>query len=106
MGDAAHSIHPLAGQGLNLGFADVIGLSQAIENLRLDQRQSLSEALRRYEAQRRPVNLRMTAATDLLKRVFDPPSPLLRLARSTGMRWLQDQTRLKEALSLAAAGHL
>ena len=106
VGDAAHSIHPLAGQGLNLGFADVIGLSQAIENLRLDQRQSLSEALRRYEAQRRPVNLRMTAATDLLKRVFDPPSPLLRLARSTGMRWLQDQTRLKEALSLAAAGHL
>jgi hypothetical protein len=48
----------------------------------------------------------MTAATDLLKRVFDPPSPLLRLARSTGMRWLQNQTRLKQALSLAAAGHL
>jgi len=106
VGDAAHSIHPLAGQGLNLGFADVVGLSQAIENLRLDQRRPLSDALRRYEAQRRPINLRMTAATDLLKRVFDPPSPLLRLARSTGMRWLQDQTRLKQALSLAAAGHL
>jgi 2-octaprenylphenol hydroxylase len=106
VGDAAHSIHPLAGQGLNLGFADVAALSQVIENLRLDQRRPLSAVLRRYEAQRRPINLRMTAATDLLKRVFDPPSPLLRLARSTGMRWLQDQPRLKQALSLAAAGHL
>ncbi len=106
VGDAAHSIHPLAGQGLNLGFADVVSLSQAIENLRLDQRQPLSAALRRYEAQRRPINLRMTAATDLLKRVFDPPSPFQRLVRSTGMRWLQDQTRLKHALGLAAAGYL
>jgi ubiquinone biosynthesis UbiH/UbiF/VisC/COQ6 family hydroxylase len=106
VGDAAHSIHPLAGQGLNLGFADVASLSQAIENLRLDQRSRLSVALSQYEAGRRPINLRMTATTDLLKRVFDPRSPLLRLTRNAGMRWLQDQPRLKQALSLAAAGRL
>lgn len=106
VGDAAHSIHPLAGQGLNLGFADVASLSQAIENLRLDPSGGLSEALTQYERRRRPINLRMTATTDLLKRAFDPPSPLLRWVRNEGMRWLQGQHSLKQALSLAAAGRL
>lgn len=106
VGDAAHSIHPLAGQGLNLGFADVKALAAALQKTRLGSKRGLTAALQVYQGQRRPLNLRMMATTELLKRVFDPPSPALRLARNIGLRWLDSQSRLKHALTLAASGHM
>ena len=106
VGDAAHSIHPLAGQGLNLGFADVKALAAALQKTRFGSNRSLTALLEGYQRERRPLNLRMMATTELLKRVFDPPSPALRLARNVGLRWLDSQSRLKQALTLAASGQL
>jgi len=106
IGDAAHSIHPLAGQGVNLGFADVAALSELIDQLHYATDLTLSSILADYQQRRRLINWRMTAVTDLTKRLFDPPGPLLRWLRNAALRRIDSQTALKQVLSLAAAGEL
>lgn len=86
VGDAAHTINPLAGQGVNLGFQDAEALQTAIREAR---RQGLDLAspqwLAHYEQQRRPANRRMMLAMDLFYYLFSNRIPPVHLARNLGL---------------------
>ncbi|MGE5153778.1 MAG: UbiH/UbiF/VisC/COQ6 family ubiquinone biosynthesis hydroxylase [Bdellovibrio bacteriovorus] len=85
IGDAAHAIHPLAGQGVNLGFLDAAALAAALD-LALERGRDLAATwtLRRYERARRGDNLAMLMAMDAFKRAFGSRLPPLVAARSLG----------------------
>ena len=103
--DAAHSIHPLAGQGINLGLADVKVLSECI--LAAHQRgQSVGDIaiLNRYQRQRKGDNLTMMAAIEGFKRLFAPIPLPLRWLRNAGMNVLQQQKKLKNRIIKYAMG--
>ena len=77
IGDAAHTVHPLAGQGLNLGFLDVAVLSDVVtEALNHGEDPGDLPVLRRYERWRKPGNLAMAASLDALHRLFQLPGLL------------------------------
>ena len=105
IGDAAHTIHPLAGQGVNLGLMDVQALSE--ELLRAQQRQlsfgSLA-VLERYQRRRKAANLSMMAGTEGFKRLFEEPALPVRWARNVGMRWLDGVAPLKHKVMRGAMG--
>lgn len=85
-GDAAHGIHPIAGQGLNLGLQDVAALAEVIVDaigLGLDPGEVTM--LRRYQTWRRPPVMAMAAATDFFDRLFSNDLAPVRLARGLGM---------------------
>jgi 2-octaprenyl-6-methoxyphenol hydroxylase len=104
-GDAAHAIHPIAGQGLNLGFRDVIALSELlIEASRQGEDLGAPSLLRRYQRQRRPDNLLMLAATDALDRLFSTDNPLLRMARDVGIAAVHRTPPLKRLFMRQAMG--
>jgi 2-octaprenyl-6-methoxyphenol hydroxylase len=85
-GDAAHGIHPIAGQGLNLGFQDAIALAGlVIEAVEAGRDAGDPALLARYQRARRPDNLAMLAMTDGLDRLFSTDSRMLRLARDLGI---------------------
>lgn len=86
VGDAAHAIHPLAGQGVNLGFLDAAELSSVL-SAALERRRDIGSlwTLRRYERARRGDNLAMLAAMDGFKRLFGNRFPPLAAARSLGL---------------------
>jgi 2-octaprenyl-3-methyl-6-methoxy-1,4-benzoquinol hydroxylase len=86
VGDAAHTINPLAGQGVNLGFQDAEVLQTAIREARR-QGQDLADPqwLTWYEKQRRPANRRMMLAMDLFYHLFSNRIPPLHLARNLGL---------------------
>jgi len=86
LGDAAHTIHPLAGQGVNLGFKDVTALCQPIATA-LQAGRALDEPglLRDYERQRRRDNLLMQTAMDGFYLTFSNDLPPLRLLRNMGL---------------------
>ncbi len=105
VGDAAHGIHPIAGQGLNLGFRDVMTLSELVIAAVADGRDPGDAALlARYQARRRPANLMMLAATDGLDRLFSTDNPVLRLARDVGIAAVHRMPRLKRAFMAQAMG--
>ncbi|WP_375464246.1 FAD-dependent monooxygenase [uncultured Methylobacterium sp.] len=86
LGDAAHVIHPIAGQGLNLGLADAAALAEAVTGaLRLGLDPGSEDVLRAYERARRFDTLAMAAATDGLNRLFSNDALPLRLARDLGL---------------------
>jgi len=86
IGDAAHAIHPLAGQGVNLGFLDAAELSSALD-VALERRRDIASlwTLRRYERARRGDNLAMLVAMDGFKRLFGNRFPPLAAARGLGL---------------------
>jgi 2-octaprenyl-6-methoxyphenol hydroxylase len=105
VGEAAHTIHPIAGQGLNLGFRDTIALSElliAASNRGGDL--GAPSLLRDYQRQRRPDNLLMLAATDALDRLFSSDNPLLRLARDIGIAAVHRAPQLKRLFMRQAMG--
>ncbi len=105
VGDAAHGIHPIAGQGLNLGFRDVLALSELVLGaLGRGEDPGAPGLLARYQAARRPANLLMLAATDGLDRLFSSDNPLLRLARDVGIAAVHRVPPLKHAFMRAAMG--
>lgn len=86
LGDAAHGIHPIAGQGLNLGLKDAAALAEVLtEASRLGEDMGSLVVLERYAAWRRFDTVMLAAATDLFVRLFSNNNPLLRLARGAGM---------------------
>lgn len=85
--DAAHGIHPIAGQGLNLGFRDLDCLDQLIEEaLRTGESIASNAILKTYEQKRRPDNMAMVAMTDGLNRLFSNGSPTVSFLRKAGLK--------------------
>lgn len=105
VGDAAHSIHPLAGQGVNLGLKDVQALSGEIERA-LDRGLPLSEPsiLRRYQRQRLGDNLGMMATMEGFKRLFGSHSLPGIALRNTGLRQVDALPWVKQTLARKAMG--
>jgi 2-octaprenyl-6-methoxyphenol hydroxylase len=105
VGDAAHGIHPIAGQGLNLGFRDVIALSEALITAHQGGGDlGGPEVLAGYQRARRGANLTMLAATDGLDRLFSTDNRLLRTVRDIGIGTVDRLPRLKRAFMRQAMG--
>ena len=105
VGDAAHSVHPLAGQGVNLGFADAECLARTLaEAMEVGGEIGSPEVLGRYEAERRAENLGMAAALDGLKRVFAWQSAPLALARNLGLAAVNGAGPVKDLIMRYAMG--
>jgi 2-octaprenyl-6-methoxyphenol hydroxylase len=105
VGDAAHGIHPIAGQGLNLGFRDVGALAELVAGaVGRGEDPGAPALLRRYQAARRPDNLLMLAATDGLDRLFSSDSRVLRLARDLGIAAVHRTPMLKRVFMRRAMG--
>ena len=86
VGDAAHAIHPLAGQGLNLGLKDAAALAEVLaEAARLGEDIGSGAVLERYARWRRLDNLAVSLACDGFNRLFSNDNPALRLARGAGL---------------------
>ncbi len=86
VGDAAHTIHPIAGQGLNLGLRDVAALAEVLVDAhRLGLDIGAATVLERYQAWRRFDNVSLSIAMDMFNRLFSNDAPLLRLARDIGL---------------------
>jgi 2-octaprenyl-6-methoxyphenol hydroxylase len=86
IGDAAHGIHPIAGQGLNLGLRDIAALTEAlVDAKRLGLDIGRSDVLERYERWRRVDNLVLGAVTDGLTRLFSNDIAPIRIARDLGL---------------------
>ena len=86
VGDAAHGIHPIAGQGYNLGVRDIAALVEVlVDAKRLGLDVGSADTLERYAQWRRADNLTMVAATDLLNRLFSNDITPLRLVRDAGL---------------------
>jgi 2-octaprenyl-6-methoxyphenol hydroxylase len=105
VGDAAHVMHPIAGQGLNMGFRDVAALAQALED-GLSQGHDLGSdrVLRRYARWRRFDNTLMLTLTDGLNRLFSNDIPPLRLMRDLGLAGVQQIGPLKRVFMRHAMG--
>jgi 2-octaprenyl-6-methoxyphenol hydroxylase len=104
-GDAAHGIHPIAGQGLNLGFRDVAALAETIvEAHRLGLDPGSLAVLQRYERWRRFDTLEMGATTDVLNRLFSNDNPALRILRDVGLGLVDRLPALKRMFIREAAG--
>jgi 2-octaprenyl-6-methoxyphenol hydroxylase len=105
IGDAAHVIHPLAGQGLNLGLKDVAALAETIiEAMRLGLDHGASDVLGRYQSWRRFDTSLMAAVTDNLNRLFSNDTAPLRALRDVGLGLVDRFTPLKSTLISRAAG--
>ncbi|MEK9662702.1 MAG: UbiH/UbiF/VisC/COQ6 family ubiquinone biosynthesis hydroxylase, partial [Alphaproteobacteria bacterium] len=86
VGDAAHAIHPIAGQGLNMGIRDVAALAEVlVETRRLGLDIGTPDVLARYARWRRADNTMLAVVTDLLNRLFSNDIAPLRLARDLGL---------------------
>jgi 2-octaprenyl-6-methoxyphenol hydroxylase len=105
IGDAAHIIHPIAGQGLNMGLRDVAALAEAVADAaRLGLDIGAADVLERYQRWRRFDTMTMGVATDGLNRLFSNSSDVLRLARDLGLGIVERLPALKGVFIREAAG--
>jgi 2-octaprenyl-6-methoxyphenol hydroxylase len=104
LGDAAHAVHPIAGQGLNMGLKDVAALAEVLTDaVRLGEDIGAADVLERYARWRSVDNLGVALATDVFTRLFSNDNPLLRAARDAGMA-LVNQIGPARRLFMAEAG--
>jgi 2-octaprenyl-6-methoxyphenol hydroxylase len=105
IGDAAHVIHPIAGQGLNMGLRDVAALAEAVvDAVRLGADPGDASVLERYQRWRRFDTLTMCVSTDGLNRLFSNRSDVLRLVRDMGLGMVERLPALKRLFIREAAG--
>ncbi|EGG14319.1 monooxygenase [Cavenderia fasciculata] len=105
IGDAAHLIHPLAGQGVNLGLADVIALSKTIsESVKSGYNVGDSMMLKKYEDERKIENIKMLASVDTLFNLFENNSFLVKSIRNIGLSILDNITPLKNLITSVSKG--
>ena len=105
VGDAAHLIHPIAGQGLNMGMRDIAALAEVIvDAARLGLDIGGSDLLERYQRWRRFDTMTMGVMTDGLNRLFSNRSAVLRLVRDVGLGLVDRVPNLKQLFIREAAG--
>jgi 2-octaprenyl-6-methoxyphenol hydroxylase len=105
VGDAAHGIHPIAGQGLNLGFRDVAALAEVlVEAARIGEDIGALDVLQRYERWRRFDTVQMAAVTDVLNRLFSNDIAPLRMLRQFGIGVVDRMGWMKRRFISEAAG--
>ncbi|MBO6895753.1 MAG: FAD-dependent monooxygenase [Shimia sp.] len=105
VGDAAHGMHPIAGQGLNAGLRDVAALAQILTEAQQRGEDFASElVLARYQEWRRFDTATLVAATDLTNKLFSNDNPLLRAARDVGMGLVGAMPGLRRTFMREAAG--
>jgi 2-polyprenylphenol 6-hydroxylase len=98
VGDAAHNVHPLAGQGVNLGFRDARALAEVLANRGPQRDCGDPVLLRRYERARREDVAAVQLTTHGLQKLFSSEAVLLSGARNLGMRLVNSQPLLKDLL--------
>ncbi len=105
VGDSAHGIHPIAGQGLNLGFRDVAALVEVlVEGMRLGLDPGDAQLLARYQRWRGLDAMMTSIAMDGLVRLFDVPGKLPSLVRRAGLAMVQRTSPLKQRFMAEARG--
>lgn len=105
VGDAAHGMHPIAGQGLNAGLRDMAALAQILTEAQQRGEDFASElVLARYQEWRRFDTATLVAATDLTNKLFSNDNPLLRAARDVGMGLVGAMPGLRRTFMREAAG--
>ena len=103
--DAAHSIHPLAGQGINLGISDAIILAEEIERaISSDKEIGQLAFLKKYELRRKTLNASMIRGVDFLFNLFQQDNPYFRLGRNSGLKMVDKLSFLKKNFILHASG--
>jgi len=103
-GDAAHTVHPLAGQGLNLGLGDVQVLARVLDERAYWRPLSDAKVLRAYERERKTAFALVGNTTDALQRLFDHPNALVAQARNWGLRGFDRSAGLKHWITRQAMG--
>ncbi|WP_164897204.1 2-octaprenyl-3-methyl-6-methoxy-1,4-benzoquinol hydroxylase [Pseudomonas alkylphenolica] len=105
IGDAAHTIHPLAGQGVNLGFLDAAVLAEELLHA-YERGEQLADVrvLSRYERRRMPHNLALMAAMEGFERLFQADPLPLRWLRNTGLKWVEQLPEAKALFVRQALG--
>ncbi len=105
IGDAAHGVHPIAGQGLNAGLRDVAALAQVLTEARARGEDiGGAQPLARYQEWRRFDTTTLALATDTFNRLFSNDNPLLRAARDLGMAAINATPSLRRGFIREAAG--
>lgn len=105
VGDAAHGIHPIAGQGVNLGYRDAAALAQVlVEGMRLGLEPGDAQLLSRYQRWRALDAMSVTLMMDGLVRLFDVPGKLPSLVRRAGLSAVQRMGPLKDRFMAEARG--
>jgi 2-polyprenylphenol 6-hydroxylase len=104
LGDAAHAVHPLAGQGLNLGLLDCATLAEVLGEAAGRDRFGEHRLLRRYERRRKSENLLAATAFDGLERLFASSNPVLARLRAEGLRRVGNVGFVKRQFARQAMG--
>ncbi|MDB3929325.1 UbiH/UbiF/VisC/COQ6 family ubiquinone biosynthesis hydroxylase [Paracoccaceae bacterium] len=105
IGDAAHGVHPIAGQGLNAGLRDVAALIQVLSEAKQRGEDFASQpVLARYQLWRRFDATALAVATDGFNRMFSNDNPILRLGRDLGMGMLNVMPKVRRSILREAAG--
>ncbi|WP_175652822.1 2-octaprenyl-3-methyl-6-methoxy-1,4-benzoquinol hydroxylase [Pseudomonas sp. Marseille-P9899] len=105
IGDAAHTIHPLAGQGVNLGFLDAAVLAEELlKAYERGERLADVKVLSRFERRRMPHNLALMAAMEGFERLFQADPLPLRWLRNSGLKWVEQMPEAKALFVRQALG--
>ncbi|AWL11490.1 2-octaprenyl-3-methyl-6-methoxy-1,4-benzoquinol hydroxylase [Saliniradius amylolyticus] len=104
LGDAAHTINPLAGQGVNLGFKDVGTLLSVVDSIELSEADALEKSLRQFAHKRRPDNLLMMTAMDSFYKTFSNDLALMKALRNAALTLAERSGPIKNQVMRYAMG--